>query len=100
MHHLYTCSAYESEKVRVEQVLRRLVLINLQKVSSTSGVGEGHPSMVLGSSIRGVGAKPDFCELTSLQRRQAPDIQTLFCFINALLHLKSSVMYIMLVGVG
>jgi hypothetical protein len=51
---IYTCSAYESEKVHVEQVLTRLVLINLGKVSSTRGVEEGHPSMVLMSSIRGV----------------------------------------------
>jgi hypothetical protein len=75
-----------------------------RKVSFTHGVREGHPSTVLVSSIYGVGAKSNFCglsvELTSLQRRQAPDIPPLFCFINALLHLKSSVMCIMLIGVG
>jgi hypothetical protein len=52
MHHLYTCSAYESEKVRVEQVLRKLVLINLRKGvihqrcwrrSSINGAGVVHP---------------------------------------------------------
>jgi hypothetical protein len=40
--------------IHVEQVLTRLVLINLRKVLSTCGVEEGHPSMVLVSSIRGV----------------------------------------------
>jgi hypothetical protein len=39
-------------------------------------------------------------KLTSLQQRQAPNIQLLFCFINTLLHFKSSVMCIKLVGVG
>jgi hypothetical protein len=49
---IYMCSVHESEKVRVKQVLRRLVLINLQKGvvhqrcwrrSSINGVSVVHP---------------------------------------------------------
>jgi hypothetical protein len=59
--------------------------------------------MVLVSSIHEVGAKSDFCdlyvELTFSATQASPGHTTTLLFINALLHLKSSVMCIKIVGV-
>jgi hypothetical protein len=76
----YTCSAYESEKVRVEQMLRRLVLINPQKGvihqrcwrrTSINGAGVIHPWS---------GAKSDFCELTFSVTQASPGHTTTLLF--------------------
>jgi hypothetical protein len=109
-HHIKQCIIY----LRVVYTRVRRFMLNkcwggwcwsiFEKVSSTSGVGEGHPSMVLVSSIREVGAKSDFCdlsvELTFSATKASPGHTTTLLFINAWLHLKSSVMCIKLVGVG
>jgi hypothetical protein len=109
-HHIKACIIY----IRVVYTRVRRFVLNkcwggwcwsiFGKMSSTSGVGEGHPSMVFVSSIHEVGAKLDFCdlsvELTFSATQASPGHTTTLLSINALLHLKSSVMCIKLVGVG
>jgi hypothetical protein len=69
-HHIKACIIYIRA---VYTRVRRFVLNKcwggwcwsiFEKVSSTNGVGKGHPSMVLVSSICEVGARSDFCDLS------------------------------------